>query len=236
MQRGGDFSQTFTAAGALVAVADPLTTTQQPNGTYIRQVFPGNVIPQNRISTVASNVVKAFPLPTLPGQAFTNVNNYSTRAGSRVNEHQIISKIDHNLNTRWKIFGTYSRDWLDQGNDDPFGFEPKLTRAVKNIRNHATVSATAVFNPALIGNSEAASRASTSAVFPTHLGSILRRWLPESLCRRRTDPELPCLFDCRAGWHWRLGLRRTKLWGNEQLGSARFTDLGEGRAHLEVWR
>jgi hypothetical protein len=70
-----------------------------------------------------------------------------------------ISKIDHNLNTRWKIFGTYSRDWLDQANDDPFGFEPKLTRAVNNIRNHATISATAVFNPALISGSCGAPKA-----------------------------------------------------------------------------
>ncbi len=151
LQQSGNFSQTFTAAGALVAVADPLTTTLQPNGTYMRQVFPGNVIPPNRISRVAGNVVKVFPLPTLTGQALTNVNNYSTRAGSRVNEHQVITKLDHNLNARWKIFGTYARDWLDQGNDDPFGYEPKLTRAVTNARNHTTLSATAVFNPSLIG-------------------------------------------------------------------------------------
>ena len=170
LQRAGDYSQTFTAAGALVAVADPLTTAQQPNGTYTRQVFPGNIIPPNRISTVASNVVKAFPLPTLPGQAFTNVNNYSTRAASRVNEHQIISKIDHNLNARWKIFGTYSRDWLDQGNDDPFGFEPQLTRAVKNIRNHATISATAVFNPGLIGEFRTGFARLYFSSFPNALG------------------------------------------------------------------
>ena len=136
----------------------------------IRQVFPGNIIPPNRISTVASNVVKAFPLPTLPGQAFTNVNNYSTRAASRVNEHQIISKIDHNLNARWKIFGTYSRDWLDQGNDDPFGFEPQLTRAVKNIRNHATISATAVFNPGLIGEFRTGFARLYFSSFPNALG------------------------------------------------------------------
>jgi hypothetical protein len=163
LQAAGNFSQTFTAAGALVAIADPLTASP-------RQVFPGNIIPANRISRVASNVVKAFPAPTLAGQAFTNVNNYSTRAASRVNEHQVISKIDHNLNTRWKIFGTYSRDWLDQGNDDPFGFEPKLTRAVKNIRNHATVSATAVFSPSLIGEFRTGFARLYFSSFPNALG------------------------------------------------------------------
>ncbi len=113
LQQTGNFSQTFTAAGAQVAIADPLTTALQPNGTFARQVFPGNVIPQNRISRVAGNVVKVFPLPTLSGQGFTNVNNFSTRAGSRVNEHQVVTKIDHNLNARWKVFGTYARDWLN---------------------------------------------------------------------------------------------------------------------------
>jgi hypothetical protein len=150
LQQAGNFSQTFTAAGAMVVIADPLTTAQQPNGSYLRQAFAGNVIPANRISRVASNVVKVFPLPTLAGQNFTNVNNYSTRAGSRVNEHQIINKTDHNVDERWKVFGTYSRDWLDQSSNDPLGFAPKLTRAIRNRRNHATISATAVFNPSLI--------------------------------------------------------------------------------------
>src|SRR5262245_51635518 len=62
-QAAENFSYTYTAAGAMVIIADPLTTTQQPNGTYTRQPFANNIVPANRISPVASNVVKAFPTP-----------------------------------------------------------------------------------------------------------------------------------------------------------------------------
>ena len=43
-ERSGDFSQTRNAAGNVIAIADPLTTRQLPDGSYVRDVFPGNII------------------------------------------------------------------------------------------------------------------------------------------------------------------------------------------------
>ena len=71
LQKQGNFSRTFTGGGAVVAVADPLTTTQQADGSYTRTVFPGNIIPASRFSTVAANVVKLFPEPALAGAPLT---------------------------------------------------------------------------------------------------------------------------------------------------------------------
>jgi len=151
LERAGDFSQTFNAAGRMILVADPLTTRQLPDGSYTRDVFPNNKIPSSRISRVAGNVASIWPLPNTAGNPLTHVNNYSTVGGSGNNEHQIVTKIDHNLSSRWKFFGTYSRIWAKTFNLDPLGYKVNLTRQASYTRTHATVSATAVLSPGLIG-------------------------------------------------------------------------------------
>jgi hypothetical protein len=150
-QRAGDFSQTFNSAGNLVLIADPLTTHQLPDGTWVRDTFAGNIIPASRISTVAANVAKIYPLPNTAGNPLTNVNTYSTVGGGGTNEHQIVTKLDHNLSQRWKFFGTFSRIWADTFNLDPLGYTVNLTRQATYARTHATISAVAVFSPGLIG-------------------------------------------------------------------------------------
>jgi len=57
LERTGNFSKSTQR------VYDPLATT--PNGNSIlRQQFPGNIIPQNRIDPVARKLVDLYPLPT----------------------------------------------------------------------------------------------------------------------------------------------------------------------------
>jgi len=179
LERVGNFSQTRNAAGNVVIVADPLTSQQQPDGSYLRTAFPGNIIPASRINKVAASIAPLYPLPTLTGAPFTGVNNFLTKAATAINEHQIIGKFDHNLSARWKIFGTYARDWLDQTQADPLGLTPNLTRAVTNDRHQATLSATAVFNPGLIGE------------FHTGFARVIVNSIPQALGFDLTTLGLP---------------------------------------------
>jgi len=150
LERAGNFSQTYNSAGSMIVVADPLTSLQLANGSYTRTAFPGNIIPASRISKVAGNVAQIFPMPNALGNQFTHVNNYSTVGGGGTNEHQIVTKEDYNLSSRWRFFGTYSRTWATQFNTDPLGYKVNLTRHATYARTHATVSATAVLSPGLI--------------------------------------------------------------------------------------
>lgn len=150
LERTGDFSQTRNAAGNVITIADPLTT-RLVDGVNTRTIFPGNVIPASRISRVASNVAPIWPVANARGNPVTNVNNYSTVGGGGNNEHQFVGKLDQNLNSRWKLFGTFSRIWANQFNLDPLGYKVNLTRQVNYARTHATAAATAVFSPGLIG-------------------------------------------------------------------------------------
>jgi hypothetical protein len=50
-------------------IYDPLSTQQLPNGTWIRDPFPGNIIPENRWSAVSTNILNPqymIPDPTFP--------------------------------------------------------------------------------------------------------------------------------------------------------------------------
>ncbi len=54
-QRSGDFSQTFNSAGVLNTIYDP-STGRSVNGTWVRDPFPGNIVPTNRIDPVGSKM------------------------------------------------------------------------------------------------------------------------------------------------------------------------------------
>jgi hypothetical protein len=150
LQRVGNFSQTFTASGALVAVADPTTSTLQANGSYTRQVFPGNIIPLAQLSKVAANVAQLYPSPNTAGTPFTNTNNYQAVSTSRNNQQNGVGKFDHNVNERWKIFGTYAKLWDAPVTGNPWPAPINFTRAQTDDHEQATLSATAVLSPGLI--------------------------------------------------------------------------------------
>jgi Carboxypeptidase regulatory-like domain len=78
-ERQGDFSDWKTSTGSLIPVYNPATTATNPaynpsqatgpnNLPYLRQQFPGNVIPQSLISNSMANAwLKLEPTPNLPG-------------------------------------------------------------------------------------------------------------------------------------------------------------------------
>lgn len=76
--RNGDFSSAHTSAGAPITVYDPLTTPL--SGSAIRQPFPGNLIPANRVDPVSSKILAYFPQPNFAADA-SGFNNYAPNTG-----------------------------------------------------------------------------------------------------------------------------------------------------------
>jgi len=70
-ERNGDFSDWRDASGNLIPIYDPATT-RIVNGVVVRDPFPGNVIPANRISPLARQWLAFLPTPTSDGP----LNNY----------------------------------------------------------------------------------------------------------------------------------------------------------------
>jgi Carboxypeptidase regulatory-like domain len=105
-------------------VYDPLTTRPDPAnpGQFIRDPFPGNIIPRERIDTVAAQYVaqRMWALPNSPGAAFNWAGNTKVRA----NSEQFTARLDHMLGEKQKILGRYSI-WK-AGTPGPFAFNNGL--------------------------------------------------------------------------------------------------------------
>ncbi len=95
-QRTGDFSQTRTAAGALIPIYDPSTTRAAGSG-FVRDEFPGNRIPANRIDPTGARIAALFPLPNRPATNAAGANNFVANGSNALDIATWTSKVDHNF-------------------------------------------------------------------------------------------------------------------------------------------
>jgi hypothetical protein len=109
-QRAGDFSQTFTSSGQLITIYDPLSTGPNPNqaGASIRQPFPGNVIPFDRVSPFAKAVLALFPSGNLPGLPVTQTQNLFLIGKAPTDRQTGGVKVDYNINQNRRLAVTTS--------------------------------------------------------------------------------------------------------------------------------
>jgi len=107
IQRSGDFTKTFTPAGDLIVIYDPLTSAPLTPGStiYRRQVFPGNIIPQSRLDPVGANLVKFYPVPNATGDPVTQTQNFLSNAQRQINKNEGAIRLDHNFNDKLRMFG-----------------------------------------------------------------------------------------------------------------------------------
>src|SRR5579863_2691341 len=115
----GDFSKWVTSTGALIPIYNPLTQVQNSDGTYTRQVFPGNVIPKSMFSAASMKALGVFQGSGMlapnngaaPGTAAYVNNNYLETTGTQVypvNKESV--KIDHTFSGKHRISGYYGHD------------------------------------------------------------------------------------------------------------------------------
>ena len=103
--RRGDFSDYRDRNGNLIVIYDPLTTRPNPNGSgVIRDPFPGNVIPANRLDAVGRNVASIYPLPNGPG----NFDNYTSTVNRSVRDHSFTGRVDHRASDKDTFFARFS--------------------------------------------------------------------------------------------------------------------------------
>src|SRR5580704_17397012 len=102
-QHQGDFSQTLNAAGKLVTIYDPITARANPsfdptkavsltNLQTIRDPFPGNRIPGNRMDAVALKVLQDIPGLNQAGDPTTGLNNWYALGGTLNNFQNLIAR------------------------------------------------------------------------------------------------------------------------------------------------
>jgi hypothetical protein len=112
-ERTGDYSHVVDPAGNLLPIYDPATTRSNPvfdptqpvtiaNLQYLRDPFPGNVIPIDRLNPVAVSALAFYPEPnTAIGPFFQN--NYFVNAPETNTANGMIGKMDHSAGERHRI-------------------------------------------------------------------------------------------------------------------------------------
>lgn len=146
----GDFSKWVDPTGKLLTIYDPATTRLNPNYNsgspisesnprFIRDPFPNNQIPANRISPLAQKYLDYVGTTVHPNAAgapgtYSYVNqNFRSLAGSSLFPWTKWSvKVDHNFSEKHKISGLYNYG-LSEVLPGVDGF-PQLPASVSNFR------------------------------------------------------------------------------------------------------
>ncbi|MBL8241154.1 MAG: TonB-dependent receptor [Bryobacterales bacterium] len=112
--RRGDFN------GSGRTVYDPATTRLE-GGRFVRDPYPGNVIPTQRFSRVSRNVLPLIPAVSNQGLTL----NYQAVGASAFDRDQYNVKVDHNFSDTQRLNVYFY--WNEQTNTDPTRLEGPLS-------------------------------------------------------------------------------------------------------------
>ncbi|ADV82394.1 TonB-dependent receptor, plug [Terriglobus saanensis SP1PR4] len=100
LQRAGDFSQTFTAAGKLIPIYDP-STTKTVNGVTTRTQFAGNRI--TALDPVAAALMQFYPLANRTPDNVAGANNFRANDVSSNNTQFYLARVDHVISNKDRL-------------------------------------------------------------------------------------------------------------------------------------
>lgn len=189
----GDFRNAFDRNGSQIQVFDYLTTRPNPNGAgFVRDQFPNNVIPTNRIHSISNNFLKYWPDPNRAGEQGGQVNNYF-KSGKNVTNNDIwFSRIDHALTDKHRIFGRFAGL---QSESFPLGLiDPAFpsTSVSSNPQRNAGISVTSTFSPTFLGEFRASYTRLQFNSFPVSEGFDLASvGFPQSVASAVTYKQFP---------------------------------------------
>jgi len=151
-QRSGDFGATLDTGGRQVMIYDPLTTRPNGSGGYIRDLFPSNVIPGNRISAASQAMLSYLPMPNQPGVPGTAANNFYGQGSSPTSKRIYGIKVDHNINSMRRISARYTHDsTFYTGGPNYYNTAAELAQYNANLyRNSAVLAYTDALRPHLL--------------------------------------------------------------------------------------
>lgn len=178
LERSGNFNQTFNSNGAPVTVYDPATTRPDPAnpGKYLRDPFPGNVIPSSRFDPVAVNVLKLFPAPTSDGRTPVRLDNYVQGGlASRFESNRYDGRVDWVRNEKHSIFGRFTKS--PQQSTPPLAFDTSIENSRYGLGPRWSVGLgnTFILNPTTVVTVLAGAGKFTEANIPVAFGTDISK-------------------------------------------------------------
>ena len=117
-ERAGDWSSSVDLSGNPLPIYDPASTWRNPqfdaslpvsteNLEYVRDPFPGGVMPRSRLDAVAQKALAFYPPPNADvGPYFRN--NYFVHAPETNTADGMIGKVDHSVRERHRVGAGFS--------------------------------------------------------------------------------------------------------------------------------
>ena len=150
-QLSGNFAST-TSNGVPITIYDPLTTQQTSAGVYVRQPFPGNIIPANRINPVGAKILSYYPAADQAG-TIDHFNNYFYGSSVVQDMYDVFSTtVDENINDKNRMSFSFFRGNRHQI-EPTYGFSsPAASPLYLHYRtnNGGSFNWTATLNPSTV--------------------------------------------------------------------------------------
>ncbi len=149
VQRTGDFSQTFDSKGNLIPIFDPFST-RVVDGQTVRDPFPDNIIPSDKIDPVSLGLAKYWPEANRPPTRITGAQNFAANRARKFTRDNVTARFDHVFTDKNRFFFrlVYNKDpfsWttnypFDGVGDDQFPISPNRWETSYFAKDTHTVS------------------------------------------------------------------------------------------------
>jgi hypothetical protein len=188
LERSGDFSRTVNNAGQRIVIYDPGTT--KPDlarpGQFIRDPFPNNQIPAERLDPIAKKLLEYYPLPNRN----TLVQNYVQNNSRRNDTEKLFVRFDQNVGDKHRVFltsGVQQNSQFTPGVNEAFpgegvnGEQGQIDR--KSLS--AVLSDTILVRPDLVGQLRISATRAVITTEPRSVGfDFAQLGFPQSLRNR----------------------------------------------------
>ena len=103
-QWSGDFSRLGYRNN--LPIFDPATTAPNPAGSgFVRDPFPGNIIPSSRITAFGKGIQQIYPVPQFD---VATGNNLFLPLSNLSDNNQVIGRVDHYFGTKTSLSARYN--------------------------------------------------------------------------------------------------------------------------------
>jgi hypothetical protein len=97
--------------------ADPMTGIVATRTGYVREPFPGNIIPQQRISPVAAKLLSTYPAPNV--NSGNIVNNFIATPVLSITNNTFDARVDQNISAKDQLFERGSFGYIPRNIPNP---------------------------------------------------------------------------------------------------------------------
>ncbi len=112
-EKQGNFSNTNALVNGAIqplVIYDPSTTVTNPDGTYTRTPFPGNVIPPSRLNSVGQTIATYFPTATSMPAYYGDLDVLGTGTSTSPGRYYM-GKLDEQFTNWWRATLSYTHEW-----------------------------------------------------------------------------------------------------------------------------